>query len=720
MGIASLHTPVSSNVCMRSPCMPRAMPSAAHPAQHRRSNTVFRVNASGTTAEVEPSFTGAPVEVPPTPFVDANEQTILTPAGSNRIGLGNFTRNDGAPPRFMCPLILGGRPLAERSSLPYLLYLPGIDGTGLAAYKQFPGLAEAFDLVAFSVPPHDRTKFPRLVEIVEQFLEAEVKDFPPERPVYLLGESFGGILAIAVAAARPEVNRVILVNPATSYERSLWPVLGPLLPQVPKEMYEAVPIALAPVLGNPLSLASAGVNRSAPLQEQAGAFAQGLTNLIPQLSALTNILPPQTLAWKLRLLAAGCKFVENKYGEVQQRVLLLIGDGDWLIPSSAEGERLEKMLPRCSLKVLRGRSHALLQEAGVDLVQILREEGFYVQRRTMSAPVCSRSREAFGAAKPIELPTRIELDKLADKTLGWLRRLTSPVYFTRDASGNVQQGICGIPSDRPLLFVGNHQTYALDIGFLVEGLLREAGVMPRGLAHPVIFEGGGNSAFGSFMQTFGAVKVGPTSFFRLMKNKEAVLLYPGGVREAYKNKGEKYQLMWPEEPEFVRVAARFGATIIPVGAVGVEDSVEMLLDAPEIRQLPLIGEEIARRASQIPQARRGVKDNGSKELFLQPFSLPKPPERFYFSFGAPIKLRKEDIDDTARVAQLYRQTKQAVEGEIAFLLRQREQDPYRMLGPRLLYETFNRRQAPTFPLPAAPAAANVQLASAVMAPHGRV
>lgn len=35
-----------------------------------------------------------------------------------------------------------------------------------------------------------------------------------------------------------------------------------------QEMYEAVPIALAPVLGNPVSLASAGINRSAPLQEQ--------------------------------------------------------------------------------------------------------------------------------------------------------------------------------------------------------------------------------------------------------------------------------------------------------------------------------------------------------------------------------------------------------------------------------------------------------------------
>ncbi len=30
---------------------------------------------------------------------------------------------------------------------------------------------------------------------------------------------------------------------------------------------------------------------------------------------------------------------------------------------------------------------------------------------------------------------------------------------------------------------------------------------------------------------------------RLLRNNEAVLLYPGGVREAYKNKDEKYQVM---------------------------------------------------------------------------------------------------------------------------------------------------------------------------------
>lgn len=36
-----------------------------------------------------------------------------------------------------------------------------------------------------------------------------------------------------------------------------------------QELYDAVPIALAPVLGNPISLAAAGVDRTLPLQEQA-------------------------------------------------------------------------------------------------------------------------------------------------------------------------------------------------------------------------------------------------------------------------------------------------------------------------------------------------------------------------------------------------------------------------------------------------------------------
>jgi len=40
-------------------------------------------------------------------------------------------------------------------------------------------------------------------------------------------------------------------------------------------------------------------------------------------------------------------------------------------------------------------------------------------------------------------------------------------------------------------------------------------------------------------RTFGAVPVAPTSFFRLLACGEAVLLYPGGVREGLKRRHEK-------------------------------------------------------------------------------------------------------------------------------------------------------------------------------------
>ena len=39
--------------------------------------------------------------------------------------------------------------------------------------------------------------------------------------------------------------------------------------------------------------------------------------------------------------------------------------------------------------------------------------------------------------------------------------------------------------------------------------------------------------FGSLLTTFGSVEVGGRNFYKLMKQGECVLLYPGGVREVY-------------------------------------------------------------------------------------------------------------------------------------------------------------------------------------------
>ena len=53
-----------------------------------------------------------------------------------------------------------------------------------------------------------------------------------------------------------------------------------------------------------------------------------------------------------------------------------------------------------------------------------------------------------------------------------------------------------------------------------------------------------------------------------------MLLFPGGIREALHGPGEDYQLFWPSKTDFVRVAARFDAVVVPFGGVGADDSAQ--------------------------------------------------------------------------------------------------------------------------------------------------
>lgn len=61
--------------------------------------------------------------------------------------------------------------------------------------------------------------------------------------------------------------------------------------QVPAEMYSLLPLALAPVLGNPVRLLAAGVESDAPAPQQAGQLLGTALNLLQQLPLLADILP---------------------------------------------------------------------------------------------------------------------------------------------------------------------------------------------------------------------------------------------------------------------------------------------------------------------------------------------------------------------------------------------------------------------------------------------
>jgi 1-acyl-sn-glycerol-3-phosphate acyltransferase len=210
----------------------------------------------------------------------------------------------------------------------------------------------------------------------------------------------------------------------------------------------------------------------------------------------------------------------------------------------------------------------------------------------------------------------------------------------------------------------------------------------------------GQQAFAEFMIEFGAVPVSARNFARLMQNGESVLLFPGGVREAYKKRNEEYQLFWPRRAEFVRMAAKYGAAIVPFAAVGVDDSLDMVLDGNDLRRVPMLGDIISNRAARLPRARRGTAaaEDEEPESFVSPLVVPKlPPRRMYFLFQAPLYPGELELKERQKCDAMYDSVKASVEEGLQYLLEQRERDPYKDFGRRVLYEAARSgKQAPTF------------------------
>lgn len=163
------------------------------------------------------------------------------------------------------------------------------------------------------------------------------------------------------------------------------------------------------------------------------------------------------------------------------------------------------------------------------------------------------------------------------------------------------------------------------------------------------------------------------------------------MKEAYKAQKDKYKLFWSETPEFVRIAMRFGATIVPFGAVGLEDCFTVLLEAQQQLAIPGLREYVRQRMQGIP----AVRDD---ELFVAPLALPTTPRRLYVSFGKPIRTAGMDYKDYDAAADLYANVKHDVESEVDWLLERRKHDPYDDPWRRLPYEAFWGKQAPTFGL----------------------
>lgn len=595
---------------------------------------------------------------------------------------------DGGPPRWFCPVACG-RPL---NGSPVLLFLPGMDGVGLGLILHHKPLGKVFEVRCLHIPVYDRTPFEGLVKFVEETVRLE-HGLSPNKPIYLVGDSFGGSLALAVAARNPTIDLVlILVNPATSIGRSQLQPLLPILEALPDEFHVTVPYLLSFIMGDPVKMAMVNVDSMLPPALVVEQLSRNLTSLLPRLSGLADVIPKETLLWKLKLLKSAAAYANSRLHAVKAEVLVLASGKDGMLPSRDEAQRLWSSLKNCRVRYFKENGHTLLLEDGINLMTIIK--GTCTYRR-------SRRRDFISDFVP---PSMSEKKYTFDQIMRSFQIASSSVMFSTLEDGKIVKGLVGVPDEGPVLLVGYHMLLGLELTALVEEFLRVKNVMVRGVAHPALFTAMETSStefsIPDLVKVFGAVPVTPGNIFRLLSEKSHVLLYPGGAREALHFKNEEYKLFWPDQTEFVRMAARFGATIVPFGAVGEDDIVELVLDYNDLMKIPVLNDYIRETNRNTQNIRADVGGEVANQYLVIPGLLPKIPGRLYYLFGKPIqtKGKVELLKDRESAKELYLHIKSEVEGSLAYLLKKREDDPYRHIIDRTVYRAINSppHQVPAF------------------------
>ncbi|XP_019239610.1 PREDICTED: acyltransferase-like protein At1g54570, chloroplastic isoform X3 [Nicotiana attenuata] len=516
----------------------------------------------------------------------------------------DIIKPDGGPPRWFTP-ISAGPPLKDS---PLLLYLPGMDGTGLGLVLHEKALGKVFQVWCLHIPVYDRTPFD----------------------------------------------------------------------------------------GDPMKMAMVNIDSMLPPRQIIQCLTDNLAAFLAHLSGVADIIPKETLLWKLKLLRSASSYSNSRLHAVNAEVLVLASGKDNMLPSANEAQRLASSLRNCKARYFKDNGHAILLEDGINLLSIIKGTSKYRHSKRHDYVMDF-------------LPPSMSEFKKAVQDFRWYLNFTGSVMLSTMENGKIVRGLAGVPCEGPVLLVGYHMLMGLEVIPLVEEYLRQKKILLRGIAHPTLFtqliesETNESSIF-DMLRLYGATPVSASNFFKLLATKSHVLLYPGGAREALHRKGEEYKVIWPDQPEFIRMAARFGATIVPFGVVGEDDIAQLVLDYDDLKRIPILSDQIRRdnelAARMGVTVRRDMTGEVANQTLYLPGILPKVPGRFYYLFGKPIhtKGRQDLLKDREKARELYLHIKSEVQNSMNYLLKKREEDPYRSVIDRTTYRAFSATfdDVPTF------------------------
>jgi len=235
----------------------------------------------------------------------------------------------------------------KQGSGPPFVYVSGVDGTGKLFYKQAEDLARDHTVISFPLRGEGSYRMERLVED----LAWVVCDAGFERATFL-GESFGGLLLMSAALARPEMfERMILVNTFPYFAQRAKIALGVVL-------FSLLPY---PLMKAHRTRAARHVLFSSDVSDEDRRLFRQHTGVVPFEGYLS----------RLKIIRE--TDIRERLHEIKVPALVVAGTADRLLDSVGAAKMMAARLPRARLKLLQGTGHTALLSGRVRVREWLAE-----------------------------------------------------------------------------------------------------------------------------------------------------------------------------------------------------------------------------------------------------------------------------------------------------------------------------------------------------------
>lgn len=230
---------------------------------------------------------------------------------------------------------------------PSLVLVPGMDGTGRLFYRQVPLLATRYRVATYRL----RDGAAGMDVLVDDLAGVLRRVAPAGEPAIVIGESFGGTVALSFALARPELAGALVV--INSFPR--------FRPQA------RLHLAIFGLRALPWGAMSLVRRLTAFLLHSRYTHRAELRRFL-ELTAETS---RRGYLSRLRILTQ--YDVRDRLGEIRAPTLFLASERDHLVPSVAQARYMAARVPRANLHVLAGHGHICLIAPNIDLERILRD-----------------------------------------------------------------------------------------------------------------------------------------------------------------------------------------------------------------------------------------------------------------------------------------------------------------------------------------------------------